>query len=153
MPLLDLKSPPFWVLAEWLGRAGVALQSPADSSSGLPLPLPPAGPPIDHVGPWHVARAIGIHSDHLLSSHQKKKRNTHRLCITFRPACRLPAGRASGFRHLHCPARGGITSNAGESLAGSLTLEQPAAQSPASASPVLSPSFLIHPLVRITSLC
>jgi hypothetical protein len=78
MPLLDLKSAAHF----WLGRS---------------LPLPPAGPPIDHVDGWHVARAIAINPD----QHQKKKRIHTGLCITFRPACRLPAGKGIP----HPPAR------------------------------------------------
>jgi hypothetical protein len=99
----------FWVLGFWLsGWVGLGLhyRVPTHSSSGLPLPLPPAG--ASHRSRRSVARsARHWHSQWpppLISSHQKKKGNTHRLCITFRPACRLPAGRGIRLQASALPA-------------------------------------------------
>lgn len=131
MPLLDLKSAAHF----WLGRS---------------LPLPPAGPPIDHVDGWHVARAIAIKPDH----HQKKKRIHTGSASHFDRHVGFLQARASRIR-LPDARRHGIKRRRRISLP-SPRAEQPAAQSPDSASPVLSPSFLIHistPLVCMASLC
>ena len=130
------------------------------------------GAPIDRVDPWHVAaeRATRIPQPPLTHLNIKRRKEyaqaLHHISTGMSASCRQ--GRRAGHLHctaLHCPARGGITSNgAGESLpaAGCCSASfserdpDPSSSLPPnrrdSASPVLSPSsFLIHPiqLVRI----